>query len=108
MAYNIGFLNKRVTILAREEATDGAFGRTGGQFKEVQTVWANCSYTKGIKAMREGAFDAYETYMVRMMWHAKMKRECRLSWGGKTYQVESLKEDKEANEMQAIVTELVQ
>ena len=106
MAFNSGFLNKRVTILSREESKQNEFGRVGGMYIPVQTVWANCTYTKGVKAMREGALDAYETYMVRMMWHEKMKRECRLSWDNRIYQIESLKGDKEANEMQIVCTEI--
>lgn len=108
MAFNRGFLDKRVTILSREASIETDFGRKGGSYIPVQTVWANCKYTKGIKAMREGALDAYETYMVRMDYHANLTRECRLSWDNKIYQIVSLNEDKAANEMQVICTELIQ
>lgn len=107
MAFNRGFLNKRVTILTREASFDGTFGRKGGDFIPVKTVWANCTYTKGVKSLREGAIDAYDTYLVRMDYHSAMKRECRISWDDKIYQIISLNENKEANEMQIVCTEIV-
>lgn len=106
MAFERGFLKDRVQILARSETYDTAYGRTGGQFVPVCTVWANVTYSKGKKAMSEGAFDAYETYMVRCDWHKVLKRECRLSFHDRIYQIESLNEDRQANEMQIVCTEL--
>lgn len=107
MSFNRGFLRNRVTILAREPSKDGAFGRTGGNFIPIRTVWANCTYNKGVKSLREGAVDAYETYIVRMDWHDDMKRECRLSWDNKIFQIESLNGDKPNNEIQITCTEIV-
>lgn len=107
MAFERGFLNKRVTILSRTSTEQTDYGRKGGMFVPVLTIWANCTYTKGVKAMAEGAMDAYETYMVRCDWHERLQRECRLSWDNRIYQITSCNSDKERNEMQIVCTEIV-
>lgn len=106
MSYARGFLNKRVTILNRTEAVQGEFGRKGGEFQPVKTIWANCTYSKGVKAMREGALDAYDTYMVRCDCHQQLGRDSRLSWGNRIYQIIQYNENEEENEVQMIVQEL--
>lgn len=100
-------MNTRVTILSRSESQMTAFGRTGGDYAPVQTIWANTTYSKGVKAMREGAMDAYDTYMVRCDWHDKLTRDCRLSFDNRIYNIDNLKADKRANEMQIICTEII-
>lgn len=106
MSYNRGFLNKRVTVLNRTASQDGAFGRTGGTFVPVQTIWANVAFSKGVKAMREGALDAYDTLMIRCDCHKLLKRESRLSWDNRIFQIESFNEDRDQNEVQITCTEI--
>lgn len=106
MSFSRGFLNKRVTILNRQEATVGEYGRKGGDFVPAKTIWANCTYTKGVKAMREGALDAYDTYMVRCDYHPQLERDSRLSWDNRIYQIVQFQRDKEQNEMQIICQEM--
>lgn len=106
MSYNRGFLDKRVTVLNRSEAVTSAFGRKGGDFLPVKTIWANCTYSKGVKAMREGALDAYDTYMVRCDCHALLGRDSRLSWDNRIYQIIQYNEAREVNEVQIVCQEL--
>lgn len=106
MSFNRGFLNKRIQVLNRTASQDGAFGRTGGQFEPTQTIWANVAFSKGVKAMREGALDAYDTLMIRCDCHPSLKRESRLQYDGRTFQIESFNEDREQNEVQITCTEI--
>lgn len=107
MSYARGMLDKRVEILNRGEARFNDFGKTGANYEPVKTVWAGCTWTKGVKAMREGALDAYDTCMVRCDWHEELTRQSRLRWDGKTYQIVSLNGDKGLNEMQVTCQEIV-
>mgnify|MGYP003294695293 CR=1 FL=1 len=84
----------------REASTDGAFGREAGKFVAVCSIWANVSFTKGKKAMNEGAIDAYDYFMIRCDFHSLLKEESHLSFDGHEYQIESFHADKQANEMQ--------
>lgn len=99
-------MDARVKVLARGVTTDGEFGRNGGEFREVATIWANVTFVKGVQALREGAYDAYDTKMVRCRFHDYLTRECRLQIDGVTYKIDSLNADKRANTMQLVVTEL--
>ena len=100
-------LNKRVTVLNKAAARYNEFGKVGGDWVAEKVIWAGCSYVKGVKAMREGALDAYTTYMVRTDWHKELTEESRLSWAGETYQVLTLNGDREANEMQVTCQRVV-
>lgn len=106
MAYDSGFLNKRIKILARRVSHDGDFGRQGGEFEEVTEVWANVSFVKGMNALREGAIDAYDTKMVRTRFHSYLTRECRIRIDGTDYKIDSLNSDRGENTMQLTVSEL--
>lgn len=101
-------MNKRVTILARSEGKNSQFGREGGKFVPVKTIWAAVDWTKGKKAMQEGAIDAYDTYMVRCRFHRCLTRECRLEFDNRIFQIESFNADRQSDETQIICTELQQ
>jgi len=108
MAYSTGMMDERVKVLARKEANESAFGKgSGGYTWETKaTVWASVKWTKGVKAMREGALDAYDSVMVRTRYNANLTRECRLEIDGKLYGIDSFHADKRANEIQVTATEL--
>lgn len=106
MSFSRSFLKDRITIMNREASTDGAFGREAGKFVAVAHIWANVSFTKGKKAMQEGAIDAYDYYMVRCDWHSMLKEESHLYFNEHEYQIESFKADKKANEMQIVCVRL--
>lgn len=104
MAYSTGLLRHRVTILNKVVAT--GFGETTG-YQSAGTVWADVTWSKGVKALREGALDAYDTVMVRMRYNTIVSRDSRLQCGGATYQIQSLHADYQDNTIQITATEIV-
>jgi len=104
MSYSSGLLKHRVTIQNKVVAT--AFGETTG-YVDATTVWADVTWSKGVKSLREGALDAYDTVMIRMRWNDVVTRDSRLKTGGKTYQIQSLHEDYQSNIIQITATEIV-
>lgn len=104
MGYSTGILKYRVTILNKVVAT--GFGETTG-FVPAGTVWADVTFSRGVKSLREGALDAYDTVMVRMRWNNLVTRESRLVHNGVTYQIQSLHADYQDNIIQITATEVV-
>jgi SPP1 family predicted phage head-tail adaptor len=104
MAYTSGLLKYRVTILNKQVAS--GFGETTS-YQPAATVWADVTWNKGVKALREGALDAYDTVMIRMRWNNIVTRDSRLQCDGVTYQIQSLHADRQANTIQITATEIV-
>ena len=120
MAYTSGLLKHRVTILNKQVAS--GFGETTS-YQPAATVWADITWSKGAKALREGALDAYDTVMIRMRYNdvvtrdsrlqIRMRyndvvtRDSRLQHGGVTYQIQSLHADRQENTIQITATEIV-
>ena len=107
MAYSTGLLKHRVKILNKVLPTQGEFGETT-QYEVKSCVWASVTWSKGVKALREGALDAYDTIMVRMRYNTVVSRESRLLIDGVTYQIQSLHADQQENTIQITATEVVQ
>ena len=105
MAYQSGFLKYRVTV--QNKVAGKGFGETT-KFQDVATVWASVTFTKGMKAMHEGALDAYDTVMIRMRYNDFTTRDSLLIYDGITYQILSFHADKQENEIQITAVELVQ
>lgn len=105
MAYSTGLLKHRVGILNKVVAT--GFGETT-TYELAATVWADLTWSKGVKAMREGALDAYDTVMVRMRYNTIVTRDSQLEHDGKRYQIQSLHADHQDNTIQITATEIVQ
>ena len=101
-------LNKRIKVAKRVDSSGGDFGRaSGGQrYTILGEFWAAESFNKGVKAMREGAIDAYDTVMFRMRYHADIDRWCLVQYQGRWYQIQSFNEDYQSNEIQITATEL--
>jgi SPP1 family predicted phage head-tail adaptor len=97
-------LKYRVTILNKQVAA--GFGETTS-YQPADTVWADITWNKGVKALREGAMDAYDTVMIRMRWNNIVTRDSRLQCDGVTYQIQSLHADRQANTIQITATEIV-
>lgn len=95
----------RVTV--QNKVAGKGFGETT-KFKDVATVWASVTFTKGMKAMHEGALDAYDTVMIRMRYNDFTTRDSLLIYDGITYQILSFHADKQENEIQITACELVQ
>ena len=106
MAYSSGFLNKRVTVLRKKIPTQAGFGGTT-EYLPTVNLWANVTWLKGVKRLAEASLDAMDTVMIRMRWNDYVTRDVRLQCEGKTYQVQSLHEDRQANELQVTCTEIV-
>ena len=104
MAYTSGMLKYRVTILNKQVAA--GFGETTS-YQPAATVWADVTWSKGAKALREGALDAYDTVLIRMRYNDVVTRDSRLQHGGVTYQIQSLHADRQANTIQITATEIV-
>ena len=102
--YSSGLRHGRVTILNRQEQTVGAYGIDSGGvgWTEVATVWADVSFVKGLRAMREGALDVYGVVMVRMNWNPDVTLRSRIVYDGQTYQIlgETVHADRQANQVQ--------
>lgn len=103
-----GLLNKHVGIwVIDRERQDGKSGRGSGgvKYKCRCTVWGGLTYSRGMKAMREGALEAYDVVMVRMDFYPFIDRDCRLTCDGKTYQILQLNSDQQKNEIQITAQE---
>jgi head-tail adaptor len=103
MSYQSGFLHQRVTI--RNKVVAAGFGDTTG-YQDVCPVWANISFSKGMKALHEGALDAYDTVMFRCRFIEQLDRWCLLKFKGKWYQITSFNDDYQDNQIQITATEL--
>ena len=104
MGYSSGILKYRVTILNKQVAT--GFGETTS-YQPAACVWADVTWSKGVKALREGALDAYDTVLIRMRWNDIVTRDSRLQCDGVTYQIQSLHADRQENTIQITATEVI-
>jgi SPP1 family predicted phage head-tail adaptor len=105
MAYQSGFLHNRVTIWNKVVST--GFGDTTS-WQDVGTVWANVTFSRGMKSLREGALDAYDTVIIRMRYNKIVTRDSLLVHDGRTYQIQSFHRDMRENIVQITAVEMVQ
>lgn len=107
MAYSTGILNKRVTVAKRTEDENQTFGKAGQpKYEILGTFWMAEDFSRGVKSLREGAFDAYDTVMFRMRYHAQIDRWCLLQYQGKWYQIQSFNTDYQNNQIQITAVEM--
>ena len=107
MSYASGMRNRRVHIMNRKADVEGDFGRNsaGRGYEYTTTVWAAVTFNKGVKSMREGAVDAYDTVMFRMLYTKNVCRESMLVWDDRTFAIKSFNRDYQTNEIQITATE---
>lgn len=108
MAYSSGMLKDRVAVMTRAAEQSGStFGRNsaGRSYQYATTVWAAVDFSRGMKSMREGAYDSYDRIMVRMRWNNSVDRQSMLVFDGRTYQIESLHADYQENIIQITAVE---
>lgn len=107
MAYESGFLEHRI-IVKRKVEQEGSMGRNSSryEYEPVCTLHANFSWTKGKKALQEGALDAYDTVMIRTRWSSKLTRDRFIEHEGRMYQILSFNGDKRQDEIQIIALEM--
>ena len=107
MAQSSGFRNKRVAIMNRSIEGGGDFGRNsaGRPYKYETTVWASVRFSKGVKSLREGALDAYDTLLIGMLYTPKVSRESMLVYDNRTFTITSFNRDYQTNEIQITAVE---
>ena len=113
MAYSSGMLNKRIRIAKRAEEQDNQqgkssnFGKSGQpQYSWLGWFWAAESFSKGVKALKEGALDAYDTVMFRLRYTPCVDRWCLIWFRGKFYQIQTFHDDPEENQIQITAVEM--
>ena len=101
-------MNKRVTIAKRTASEMGDYGVDSGgiKYQLLGTFWAAEDFNRGVKALREGAVDAYDVVIFRFDWHEGLDRWCLLQYEGRWYQILSLNGSFQANEMQITAQEM--
>ena len=101
-------MNKRIKIAKRVDSTGGDFGRSSGgqKYTMLGEFWASEKFDKGMKSLREGAVDAYDTVMFRMRFNADIDRWCLIQYQGKWFQIQSFNEDYQTNEIQITAKEM--
>lgn len=101
-------MNKRIKIAKRVDSTGGDFGRSSGgqKYQMLGEFWASKKFDKGMKSLREGAVDAYDTVMFRMRFNADIDRWCLVHYQGKWFQIQSCNEDYQTNEIQITAKEM--
>ena len=108
MSYSTGMMKYRVQVAKRATFTDtDNFGkRSEPKYELLGTFWMGETFNKGVKAMREGALDAYDTVMFRCRYIKQLDRWCLLKFKGKWYQIISFNDDYQDNQIQITATEL--
>ena len=106
MGYSAGMLKYRVAILNKKDAGKIPFGAKA-EYEQVACVHADVTWSKGVKSLREGALDAYDTVLIRMRWNNIVTRESLLECDGVRYQIQSLHADKMDNIVQITATEII-
>ena len=101
-------MNRRVMVAKRStETTGNNFGKQGQpKYEILGTFWMADTFTKGVKAMHEGALDAYDTVMFRCRFNKNIDRWCLLKYLGKWYQITSFNEDYQDNQIQMTAVEM--
>jgi len=109
MAYSAGMMNKRIKIARRATSEMGAFGKNsaGQKYEILGTFWASETWNKGAKALQAGAMEAYDTVMFRMRYRSDVDRWCLIQYNGRWYEIQSLNDDYQENQLQITAIERV-
>ena len=97
--------NHRVTILNKVQPSERQFGEKTG-YRRDGSLWSSYEFSKGTRALREGALDAYDTVMFRCRYIKQLDHWCLLKFKGKWYQITSFNDDYQDNQIQITATEL--
>ena len=100
-------LNKRIRIAKRAEEQGSSFGKSGQpQYSWLGWFWASESFSKGVKALQEGALDAYDTVMFRLRYTPCIDRWCLIWYNGTWYKIVNLNGDEQGNQIQILAQEI--
>ena len=108
MAYSTGMMNKRVVVAKRAADAASGYGKGAGgvRYSILGEFWAAEDYNKGVKSLREGAYDAYDTVMFRMRFHKDIDRWCLIQYQGRWYQIQSFNANYQDNQIQITAMEM--
>lgn len=109
MSYSTGMMNKRVKVAKRSENQNSTFGGSGSnvtKYELLGTFWAAENFNRGVKSLREGAYDAYDTVMFRMRYNKYIDRWCLIQYEGKWYQIQSFNASYQENQIQITAIEM--
>ena len=107
MGYSTGMMKYRVQVAKRATDESATFGKSGQpKYEILGTFWMGETFNKGVKAMHEGALDAYDTVMFRCRFIKQLDRWCLLKFKGKWYKITSFNDDYQDNQIQITATEL--
>ena len=112
--YSRDLLQERVAVAKRYEEQSQTFGGSSAVTKyewlnKVESdhgFWCKHDWNRGVKAMHEGAMDAYDTVMFRMDFYPAIDRWCLLQFDGKWYQIQSLNGSQRENKLQITAIEM--
>ena len=109
MGYGAGILTHRIGIFNRVAAEDDIYGldSSGVVYEPLGELWANITFNKGVKAMREGAVDAYDYIMVRMRYTDKVRRDSVILHDRRYWKIESFNADYREEKIQMTCVEMV-
>ena len=100
-------MNKRVTVAKRATDTQETFGKSGSpKYEILGTYWMAEDFNRGVKSLREGAYDAYDTVMFRCRYNKDFDRWCLLKYHDKWYQIQSYNESYQENQIQITAIEM--
>lgn len=107
VGYAAGMMNKVVTVARRASDQQESFGKSGSpKYEILGQFFAAEDFNKGVKAMREGALDAYDTVMFRMAYDTRIDRWCLIKYNGRWFQITSFNEDYQTNKIQITAMEM--
>lgn len=109
MSYGAGILTHRIGIFNRVAAEDDIYGMdsSGAVYEPECELWADVTFSKGVKAMREGAMDAYDYIMVRTRYTDKVRRDSVLLHDRRYWRIESFHADYREDKIQMTAVEMV-
>ena len=101
-------MNKRVKVAKRATyQTAYNYGKSGSpRYELLGTFWMAETFNRGTKSLREGSLDAYDTVMFRCRFNKHIDRWCLLQYHGKWYQITSIQDDYQDNQLQILATEM--
>ena len=105
--FTSGMRNHRVTILNKVQPSERQFGEKTG-YRRDGSLWSSYEFSKGTRALREGALDSYDSVIFRMNFSANVTitRESLIECDGKVYQVQSMNSDRRENKIIIRATEM--
>ena len=107
MGYSTGMMKYRVTVAKRTTDDTATFLKSGQpKYEILGTFWFGETFNKGVKAMREGALDAYDTVMFRCRFIKHLDRWCLLKYQNRWYQIQSFNESYQQNQIQITAQEM--